>query len=171
MKKIITFLIYCSLLIVTYSCGNIEKSIDVEESKNQAKRINETNKTLQQFTKEKINRIEKENVIEFHQKFKSESKESQTLSFPESVNLSKTTGAMLSAYSLDKSEYKVFFKVFEQDTWSQWKELRINTEVKNPNRKVFKAQNLTNNTDSIQFMTNKETDKEIIFRIYQFFND
>lgn len=155
------------ILLYLFSCQNTSKSPHAEKKHIEVQEINLNKKTLL-FSEKILKTVEKENVIEFYQQFQNKKEKGEILSSSISLNLSKTTGAMLSAYSLDKGEYNVFFKVLENNIWSEWKELKINREVNNPKRKVFAPQNLTNATDSIQFMTNKATSEEIVFRIYRF---
>ena len=75
---------------------------------------------------------------------------------------------MLSAYSKYNDDYTVFYKTLENDTWSDWVELKENDHVENPNRKVFSPQNLKTSVQKVQFKSSKITKSEVIFRIYTF---
>lgn len=167
MKKLIQL---SFVLFFLFACQNTTETpqSQISEKNITAKDTKESNKKTLLFSEKSLKKVEKENVVEFYQQFQNKKEKGEILSSSISLNLSKTTGAMLSAYSLDKGEYNVFFKVLENNIWSEWKELKVNREVNNPKRKVFAPQNLTNATDSIQFMTDKTTSEEIVFRIYKF---
>ncbi len=109
--------------------------------------------------------IKKDNVIEISQTF---SKENNLISRPIEVDLSLTSGAMISAYSEYNDNYKVSYKTLENNSWSDWIELRENKEVNNPDRKVFSPKSLNNSVKQILFKSNKIIKSKIIFRIYTF---
>lgn len=110
----------------------------------------------------------KGNVIEFHQKFDQANQKSIIESQPKDLDLSETSGGMLSAYSLYKNDYQIYFHVFEKGEWQVWKELAENKEVQNPKRKVFAPQRLEPSVSKIQFKSSSATDSEVVFRIFTF---
>jgi len=112
--------------------------------------------------------IKEDNVFVVNQTFSKEDGQKNILGKPVEVDLSTTSGAMLSAYSKYNDEYSVYYKTLENNSWSDWLELEENEHVDNPNRKVFSPKNLNPSVQKIQFKSSKITKSEVIFRIYTF---
>jgi hypothetical protein len=112
--------------------------------------------------------IKEDNIFVVNQTFSKENNEHNIVGKPVEVDLALTSGAMISAYSEYNDDYTISFRTFENNSWSDWVELKENEEVKNPNRKVFSPKNLKNSVKEIQFKSNKVTKSKVIFRIYTF---
>ncbi len=108
--------------------------------------------------------LNKGNVLEIYHPFQNSQLKGDSV-YP---NLENTTGAMLSAYSFDKGEYDVFYREKIKQEWGEWKQLIINEEVNNPQRKVYEATNINNNVNFLQFKSSKDTKSEVVFRLYRF---
>lgn len=108
----------------------------------------------------------KDNVVEFHQSFASN--DENNLSEVNDLDLSNTSGAMISAYSLDVSDYEVFFRIQENGEFGEWIQMKENDHVQNPNRKVWNATPLNDLVEKIQFKSTAPTNSEVVFRVFKF---
>jgi hypothetical protein len=108
--------------------------------------------------------IRHENVLEVFQHFR----DSDLVSTPVAIDLINTEGAMLSAYSLDKGLYQIYFRSQVNNQWSDWIELHENHEVNNPERNVFAPIAVPNEATFLQFKSNQNISKEVVFRTYIF---
>lgn len=157
MKKSKTlFPILFIVIIIIYSCKK-EKLNNLEiVEKNTLNKINTTEI------------VKKDNVLEMFQTFSIKNNDSEITSNKVKIDLTVTSGAMISAYSIEKGNYLIYFKTKEKDSWSDWIELNENLEVNNPNRKVFAPKSLNNKVEEIQFKSNQTLKQKVVFRIFTF---
>ena len=161
-KSIIPYFII--LLLLVSNCKNNSKK-QVDDSNVEVK----TKVTVPTETNNNdVSIIKEDNVFVIDQTFSKEDDQKNIIGKPVEVDLSTTSGAMLSAYSKYNDDYTVFYKTLENDAWSDWVELKENEHVENPNRKVFSPQNLKTSVQKVQFKSSKITKSEVIFRIYTF---
>jgi hypothetical protein len=163
---LIYFLIINSILIA--SCNNEKDKKEIEYiSRGSKGEILISEKESLKIEK-KTRLIQNNNVIEISQSFFKKNEKSNTIGDIVEIDLSTTSGAMISAYSKNKGEYSLFFRTFEKNSWSNWIKLGENKEVKNPNRKVFSPKSLNNTVSKLQFKSNETFNEKVIFRIYTF---
>jgi hypothetical protein len=161
-KSIIPYFII--LLLLVSSCKDNSKKEQVESSAEDKAKV-----TLPATTNNNdVSIIQEDNVFVVNQTFSKEDAQKNILGKPVEVDLSTTSGAMLSAYAKYNDDYTIFYKTLENNSWSDWVELKENEHVENPNRKVFSPQNLKTSVKKIQFKSSKITKSEVIFRIYTF---
>ncbi|AGC76241.1 hypothetical protein LX97_00910 [Nonlabens dokdonensis] len=156
MKIHLKVLFVVSVALILNSCKKPDKT---ELSSNTSKTIKE---------KRIILNDNKDEVVEYSLVFKNAIETDNDSRITRKINLTNTTGAMISAYSLDTSEYEVSFRTLEDDVWSEWSYFKINHEVKNPNRKVFSPNSLTNHVSKIEFKSSKPISNPVIFRVFKF---
>lgn len=161
-KSIIPYFII--LLLLLSNCKDNSKK-QVEEINVEVKPKVTTQTTP---NNNEVSIVKEDNVFVIDQTFSKEDDQKNIIGKPVEVDLSTTSGAMLSAYSKYNDDYTVFYKTLENDTWSDWVELKENDHVENPNRKVFSPQNLKTSVQKVQFKSSKITKSEVIFRIYTF---
>ena len=142
--------------------NNIKETENESENEKNQIVVDTTSTVVSKTAKPKV--IKKENVVEIYHNFSKQ----KLLSDSVTIDMENTEGGMLSAYSFDTSEYELFFREQIKGSWSAWKKLTINSEVNNPERKVFKATNISNKSNSIQFKSSSSTSKEVVFRLYIF---
>ena len=107
-------------------------------------------------------------MFEINQKFQIKNNPSEIIGEIAEIDLTTTSGAMISAYSSSKGDYSLFFRTREKNTWSNWSKLEENKEVQNPNRRAFSPKSLNSLVTEIQFKSNQIVEEEVIFRIYTF---
>jgi hypothetical protein len=156
---LILFLITVPVIII--SCNN---TLEKKDFKGKTKSSNIENLIDENETR----LIQKNNVYEVSQKFLKKNQASDIIGKIEKIDLTKSSGAMISAYSNDKGDYSIFFRTFEKNNWSNWTKLEENKEVQNPNRIVFSPKNLNSFVTKIQFKSSQIVEEEVIFRIYTF---
>ncbi|OAD45531.1 hypothetical protein LPB303_07235 [Polaribacter atrinae] len=142
-----------------------------DNSKTEEKKISVKKKekvTLPTASNNDVSVIKEDNIFVIDQKFTKEDAQKNIIGKPVEVDLSTTSGAMISAYSTYNDEYTIFYKTLENNSWSDWLELEENEHVDNPNRKVFSPKNLNPSVQKIQFKSSKITKSEVVFRIYTF---
>ena len=164
-KSIIPYFII--LLLLVSNCKDNSKK-KVEESNVEVKPKVTTPTIPTTPNNNEVSIVKEDNVFVIDQTFSKEDDQKNIIGKPVEVDLSTTSGAMLSAYSKYNDDYTVFYKTLENDAWSDWVELKENEHVENPNRKVFSPQNLKNSVQKVQFKSSKITKSEVIFRIYTF---
>lgn len=114
--------------------------------------------------KNKPKTLVKENVLEIYHSFQT----NQLIGDSVKTSLENSTGAMLSAYSLDKGKYNLFYRTKNNESWSKWEQLHLNHHVNNPERKVYEATSITNEVDLLQFKSSSSTKSDVVFRLYKF---
>ncbi len=152
------------VFILLISCKEAKNQSKLNNVKDQNKNHTEIDTLPDVDNSKDPKTLIKENVIEIYHLFS----EKNLAGNPVNVHLENTTGGMLSAYSFDKSDYKLFYREQNGDLWTEWKELLINKEVNNPERKVYAPTNISNKTNSIQFKSSTSIRNEIVFRLYTF---
>ncbi|WP_341221742.1 hypothetical protein [Polaribacter atrinae] len=160
-KSIIPYFIVLLLLL-----SNCKDNSKTEEKKISVKKKEKV--TLPTASNNDVSVIKEDNIFVIDQKFTKEDAQKNIIGKPVEVDLSTTSGAMISAYSTYNDEYTIFYKTLENNSWSDWLELEENEHVDNPNRKVFSPKNLNPSVQKIQFKSSKITKSEVIFRIYTF---
>lgn len=158
---LIHLLIVTSILMI--SCKEEKKEKINTSTVEKALNINDT---LNNLNHTKV--IQKENIYEINQRFLKKNEESNIIGDIVEVDLTTTSGAMISAYSKYVGDYSIFFRTFEKNVWSNWIKLKENEDVKNPNRQAFHPKSLNNFVTQIQFKSDRTIEKEIIFRIFTF---
>lgn len=144
------------LIIIISSCKKEKQNNVGTEEKIDFSKINTTGLLI------------KDNVFEMFQTFSTQNSDSEITSNKIKIDLTITSGAMISAYSLEKGDYSIYFRTKEKNIWGNWIEMSENPEVQNPNRKVFSPESLNNLVEEIQFKCNQTLNKEVIFRIFTF---
>ena len=161
-KLFFLILVFVSLII---SCQEEQK---IETTKKHIKTNNQDTAIIENsIEKAVINLAIKDNVLEIYHPFNA----NQLIGDSIETNLENTTGAMLSAYSLDKGKYNLFFRVKSNKSWNNWKQLHLNHHVNNPERKVYEATSITNDVTLIQFKSSSSTKSDVVFRLYKFPNN
>lgn len=160
-KSIVPYFIVIILLL-----SNCKKSPQKKEPNSKSTVENQTKVDLNSVNKASV--VKEDNIFVVDQTFSKENNEQNIVGEPVEVDLALTSGAMISAYSEYNDDYTISFRTFEDNSWSDWVELKENDEVKNPNRKVFSPKSLKNSVKEIQFRSNKKTKSKVIFRIYTF---
>ncbi|WP_157603589.1 hypothetical protein [Polaribacter atrinae] len=160
-KSIIPYFIVLLLLL-----SNCKDNSKTEEKKISVKKKEKV--TLPTASNNDVSVIKEDNIFVIDQKFTKEDAQKNIIGKPVEVDLSTTSGAMISAYSTYNDEYTIFYKTLENNSWSDWLELEENEHVDNPNRKVFSPKNLNPSVQKIQFKSSKITKSEVVFRIYTF---
>lgn len=150
---------YLYLLVSTIFLINCKQA----QEKPQEVAFKDVKKELVSIAKEPIIKV-KGNVTEVYQHFTTKNLESNQIN----LGLENASGAMLSAYSLDTSNYVVYYRQYENDGWSNWKEMIIDEEANNPKRKVFQSIPVINSSTKIQFKSNQPLQNEVVFRLYKF---
>jgi hypothetical protein len=153
------------LLLTFLSC---KKDIDtIETSTNSLLADNSFQQKIDTI-KNKYKVSTKENIVEIHHQFILRNKREDLVGGVIALDLSKSSGAMLSAYSKANENYEIYFRVDNGASWSDWIKMKENNEVKNPKRKVYLPTNLENTVKNIQFRSDEIISKEVVFRIYKF---
>lgn len=164
MKKTILYLL--TLFVISCNQENKEVKKNIEEIAIKKTKEIEPIKEIS-LEKKVAEIILKDNVLEVYQPFEI----NQLIGDSIQANLENTTGAMLSAYSLDKGKYNLFYRTKDKDSWNEWKQLHLNHHVNNPERKVYDAVNIKNDVTLLQFKSNFATKSDVVFRLYKFPNN
>lgn len=163
-----TLLIILFLFVIVGSSCIKNNKQEVSKFKAQSP-VNELNRQLDSVKSKNSFRISsKKNVTEVYHNFIEKNQGKNYIGDKIDVDLSMSSGAMISAYSHAIEDYAISMRIKESGNWSDWKKMKINEEVKNPNRKVFSPKNLSNTVTGVQFRSNKQISQEVVFRIYKF---
>lgn len=158
MKKIIFLFWLCFL-------GACAKAIEVNSEKAAPPAPAATKAMSPSLNKAKIER--QENVVEVHQEFQIQNGKNEWQSSIHSLEINDISFVRMSAFSLDKgSDYRLHFRIYEEEKWGEWTVLPESREQANPNRKVFDGLNLFQDIDKIQFKSNQATQSPVVFRLF-----
>lgn len=109
----------------------------------------------------------KNDAIEIIERFVIQNNENEFSGKEHNVNISNKEFTMLSAYVLsDNFTSSLFYRIKNNKEWTDWNYLPQDSEVRNPNRVVFKGPYIFSNIDIIQFKSTRKIDKEIVFRLF-----
>ncbi len=109
---------------------------------------------------------QKENILIIEHEFTSPTENAEYLGVPISINLQGKAGGMLSGYSLSETNYRLFYRVLEDEHWTHWIELKDETEGEAINRRSFSINIISNSSKKIQFKSDSATSSEVYFRIF-----
>lgn len=166
MKNYIIKCLILILLIATISCIRENKKPIIKNDSLKTEKKSSKSDSIVSINKSKL--IQDENIFEIHQYFPSVNDKSTLDSEVYNIDLTVTSGAMISAYSEYKGDYSIFFRTKENNKWSDWLKLEENEEVKNPKRKVFSPKSLNSSVKQIQFKSDQIINDKVIFRIFTF---
>lgn len=163
-------LIFCGIFS---ACGQQEEIIVLPEENETETQVIESIKTPKppKEQTEPTNSVsiqEKDNIIEFYQSFETKNSETDCEGEMQTLDLSNSSGAMISAYSTDVSSYNLFFRVQENGKLGEWISMKLNDHVENPNRKVWNPVQLNPSVEKIQFKSSVPTNSEVVFRVFKF---